>query len=120
MSRTYAIAMTRPHQRFGFKEPIGRQIPQGAMGWSLVILVVWLGLAGLYVAQIVGAAPRSDKLQKLETRVGYLQRDIMALEDSTAKASSLHALAERAQGLGLVPVQDPEYINPAAHAFVRR
>ncbi|MDD5726624.1 MAG: hypothetical protein PHC53_04460 [Patescibacteria group bacterium] len=112
--------MTRPHQRFGFKEPIGRQIPQGAMGWGLLILVVWLGMAGLYVTQIVRAAPRGDQLQKLQSHVDEMQRDIMSLEDSTAKASSLHALAERAQGLGLVQVQNPEYVNPAAHAFVRR
>lgn len=112
--------MTRPHQRFGFKEPLARQIPQGAMGWSLLLLVAWLGLAGVYVVQTMWAAPRGDKLQKLERQVDDLQRDVMALEDTTAKASSLHALAERAQGLGLVQVENPEYVNPAAHAFVRR
>lgn len=112
--------MTRPHQRFGFKEPIGRQIPRGALGWGLLCLIVWVGLAGVYVTQTVGAASRGDKLQNLQDQVGRLQKDVMALEDTTAKASSLHTLAERAQGLGLVQVQNPEYVNPAAHAFVRR
>ena len=120
MSRMFALAMTRPHHRFGFKEPIGRQIPQGALGWGLCTLAVWLVMAGIYVTQVMYAAPRGDRLQKLENNVDRLQRDVMALEDATAKASSLHALAERAQGLGLVQVQNPEFVNPAAHAFVRR
>jgi Tfp pilus assembly protein PilN len=112
--------MTRPHQRFGFKEPIGRQIPRGALGWGLLCLVVWVSLAGIYVTQTVSAAPRGDQLQKLQNNIDQLQKDVLALEDTTAKASSLYTLAERAQGLGLVQTQNPEYINPAAHAFVRR
>ncbi|MFA6160849.1 MAG: hypothetical protein WCT54_01620 [Patescibacteria group bacterium] len=112
--------MTRPSQKFGFKQPIARQIPRGAMGWGLLICAVWLFLAGAYVVQITAAAPRGDRLQNLQNNVDQLQRDVMALEDTTAKASSLYALAERAQGLGLVATNNPEYVNPAAHAFVRR
>lgn len=120
MSRSYAIAMTRPHQRFGFKEHISKQLPKGALAWALFVMVIWIGLAGLYVSQVTHAAPRSDKLQTLERQIVELERDVTAMEDSVARQSSMFALTERAKGLGFVEVQDPEFINPASHAFVRR
>lgn len=112
--------MTRPHQRFGFKEHISKQLPKGALAWALFVMVVWIGLAGLYVSQVTHAAPRSDRLQTLERQIVELERDVTAMEDSIARQSSMFALTERAKGLGFVEVQNPQFINPASHAFVRR
>lgn len=120
MSRTYAIAMTRPHQRFGFKEHISKQLPKGALAWALPVMAVWMALAGIYVSQVTHAAPRADSLQVLERQITSLERDIIALEDSVARQSSMFALTERAKTLGFVEMQNPQYINPASHAFVRR
>ncbi len=120
MSRHYALAMTRPHQRFGFKEPIGRRIPQGIAAWCLVACVGWLALAGLYVTQVTQAAPRSDQLQTLEHKVETLQREVGEQEDSLARASSLQKLTDRAQELGLVPMEKPQFVSPAAYAYARR
>lgn len=120
MTRPYAIAMTRPRQHFGFKEPIGRQIPHGAMGWGLVMLGVWLVCAAVYVTQVTTAAPRSDKLETYQRKIDQLERDVMAAEDGISQASSMHALTERAQALGFVPASQLQFINPASHAFVRR
>ncbi|GEM_PF-631603 len=120
MSRLYALAMTRPHARFGFKGPIGRQIPQGIVAWSLVSCVVWLALAGLYVTQVTQAAPRSDRLQTLERQVEQLQRDINEQEDAVARSESLQKMTNRAQELGLVPMDKPQFVSPAAYAYARR
>jgi len=120
MSRTYAIAMIRPRQKFGFKEPLARKIPRGAMGWALLIMLVWIGLAATYVVQVTQSAPRGDQLQKLENKIDSLERDVTALEDNIARGSSMYTLTERAKNLGFVAVEKPEYINPASHAYAMR
>ncbi len=120
MSRTYAIAMTRPHQRFGFKEHISKQLPKGALAWALPVMAVWMILAGIYVSQVTQATPRADSLHALERQITDLKRDIIALEDSVARQSSMYALTECAKDLGFVEMQNPQYINPASHAFVRK
>jgi len=118
MSRLFALAMTHPQQHFGFKEPIARQIPRGALGWGLIALVCWVGCAGLYVAQITAAAPRSDRLERLQRQIESLQTDVTASEDQVARGSSMHALTERAQTLGLVSPTEVQYINPTGLAYV--
>ncbi len=112
--------MTRPHQRFGFKEHISKQLPKGALAWALFVMAFWIGLAGIYVSQVTHAAPRGDKLQTLERQITELESDVTAMEDSAARQSSMFALTERAKGLGFVEVEEPQFINPASHAFVRR
>ncbi|MFZ6015240.1 MAG: hypothetical protein ACOYUZ_02675 [Patescibacteria group bacterium] len=112
--------MTRPHQRFGFKEHISRQLPKGAMAWALVVLAAWVMLAGVYVLQITNAAPRSDRLQTLESRIDELKLEVTASEDQIARQSSMHSLTERARSLGFVEMENPNFVNPASHAFVRR
>ena len=119
MSRLFALAMTHPQQHFGFKEPIARQLPRGAMGWGLIALAVWVGCAGLYVAQITIASQRSDRLETLQNKIEGLQQDVTAAEDQVARDSSMHALTERAQSLGLVEPTDVQYINPTGLAMRR-
>jgi len=112
--------MTRPHQRFGFKQPIARQLPQGALAWGLLAMVAWLGFTAMYVMQVTRAAPRGDRLQKLERQIVQLQSDITASEDTVARSSSLYALTSKAEDLGFIEMRNPEYINPASHSYVLR
>lgn len=120
MSRRYALAMTRPHQVFGFQEPIGRQIPRGISGWAIVLLCAWVALAAVYILHVTRAAPRSDRLQRLERQATTLQREVTVMEDRAARASSMHTLTERAKSLGFVETSALQYLNPGSHAFVRR
>ena len=120
-SRVYAVAMRNPHQRFGLKTPISRQLPKGGLFvWGLLVMFTWLALAGVYVFQVTSAAPRSDNLQTLEYQRESLYRDVIALEDRVTRSSSMEALTERAKKLGFIEVKNPEFVNPAAHAFARR
>ena len=112
--------MTRPHQRFGFKEPLTRQIPRGTMGWSLIVAAAWIGFAVLYVAQVTQAVPRGDRLQQMQKKVSSLQKDVNTIQEDVSKTSSIQELSNRAQALGLVQVQTTNYINPAASSFARR
>ncbi|MFA6447624.1 MAG: hypothetical protein WCW31_05235 [Patescibacteria group bacterium] len=120
MSRYYALAMTRPHQKFGFKMPIARQIPRGAMGWGLLMGALTVVMACLYVYQVTTAAPLSDRLQQMNKKVADLQQQITVQEDQVAKGYSMHELTQRAQGLGYVEVKNPSYINPATGVALRR
>ena len=120
-SRTYAVAMRVSHQRFGFKTPISRRLPQGGLFvWGLLVMFTWLSLAGFYVFQVTNAASRSDNLQTLEVKKEVLHRDVIALEDRATRSSSMEALAKRAKQLGFIEVKNPEFVNPAAHAFARK
>lgn len=120
MSRYYALAMTRPHQKFGFKTPIARQIPRGAMGWGLLTGALTVVMACLYAYQVTTAAPLSDRLQQMNRRVADLQQQITVQEDQVAKSYSMHELTQKAQDLGYVQIQNAQYVNPATGVALRR
>jgi hypothetical protein len=121
MSRTLALAMTRPHERFGLPQPLGRRLPQGIVGWNVLVAAVSVALVVAYVFQVNLASSRSFALRDVERKIDSLKVDVMSLEDKTATLSSMQAMTERAAQLGFVPVDKQEFVNPASksYAFAR-
>ncbi|MFH1078293.1 MAG: hypothetical protein V1745_03380 [Patescibacteria group bacterium] len=112
--------MTRPHERLGLQQPIGRRLPQGLAGWNMAIAALTFVCVFGYVVQVNSAASRGFALRDVEKNVESLQSDVMQLEDTVATMSSVQALNERATQLGFVPVSSIEYVNPAGMAYAMR
>lgn len=117
MSRTLALAMTRPHEHLGLPKPIGRRLPHGLFGWNMLLAVVTVSCAIAYVVQVNRASARGFQLRDAETRVEGLRRDVTSLEDRVAMLSSYQAMTERATAMGFVAVDHVEFVNPAGHSF---
>lgn len=120
MSRALALAMTRPHERLGLPQPIGRRLPRGLAGWNLLVAAAMLACVVGYVVQVNCAAARGFNLRDVEKKVDTFQSDVMALEDNVAILSSVQSLSERAAALGFVPADRLEYVNPAGKAYAMR
>jgi hypothetical protein len=121
MSRTLALAMTRPHERFGLPQPLGRRLPQGIVGWNVLIAVCSVACIVAYVFQVNLASSRSFALRDVERQIDTLKVDVMSLEDKVATLSSMQNMTQRAEQLGFVPIEHQEFVNPAAksYAFAR-
>lgn len=109
--------MTRPHERFGLPVPLGRRLPQGIVGWNVLIAAGSLALVVAYVFQVNLASSRSFALRDVEHKVDSLKIDVMALEDKTATLSSVQMLKDRAAQLQFVPVDRQEFVNPASKSY---
>lgn len=117
MSRTLALAMTRPHERLGLPLPLGRRLPQGLMSWNILIAAITISMAVVYVVQVNRAAARGFSLRDVEKKVDRLRSDVLSLEDQVATLSSVQSLNERATQLGFVTVDQLEFVNPAANSY---
>ena len=117
MSRVLALAMTRPHERLGLPKPIGRRLPQGLVGWNMLLAVVTVCCVAMYVVQVNRAASRGYALRETQNKVDKIKSDVTSLEDSVATLSSLQALSDRASALGFVAVDRLEFANPAGHSY---
>lgn len=117
MSRTLALAMTRPHERLGLPQPLGRRLPQGIAGWNMLVAGLSLAFMAAYVFQVNMASSRSFQLRDVEHKVESLKTDVTAMEDRVATLSSVQAMTERASQLGFVPVEHQEFVNPAAGSY---
>ncbi len=117
MSRTFAIAMTRPHERLQLPLPIGRRLPQGIVGWNMVVAVTMMACIGLYIIQVNQAASRGFHLRDVEKNVDSLTTQVRALEDQVATLSSVQSMTTRAEQLGFVTVDRLEFANPASRSY---
>lgn len=117
MSRTLALAMTRPHERLGLPQPIGRRLPQGIVGWNMLVAGISLAFVAAYVFQVNMASSRAFQLRDVERKVDALKTQVTAMEDKTATLSSVQAMKERATQLGFVDVEHQEFVNPAAGSY---
>lgn len=117
MSRTLALAMNRPHERLHLPLPIGRRLPQGMLGWNLLVASATLALVVVYIVQVNSAAQRGFSLRTVQQRVDSLHTDVMSLDDKVAMLSSVQAVTDRATQLGFVPVQRLEFANPASRSY---
>jgi len=117
MSRTLALAMTRPHERFGLPLPLGRRLPQGIVGWNVLVAAATVALVAAYIFQVNLASSRAFALRDVERQVDGLKTEVMALEDKTATLSSVQAMTERATQLGFIPAERLEFVNPASRSY---
>lgn len=114
MSRAFAITMTRPHEKLGLPQPLGRRLPRGISILNVSLLAATLVLISVYVVQVNRAAARGFQLRDVEKKVETLRTEVRSLEDRVATLSSVKGLTERAGDLGFVPVERLEFVNPAS------
>lgn len=117
MSRTLALAMTRPHERLGLPLPLGRRLPRGLVSWNILIAALTIALAFVYVVQVNRAASRGFSLRDTEKKVDTLRSEVLSLEDKVATLSSVQSMSDRATQLGFVAVENLEFVNPAANSY---
>ncbi|MBI4138933.1 hypothetical protein HY479_02170 [Candidatus Uhrbacteria bacterium] len=117
MSRSFSLAMTRPHERFGLPQPIGRRLPHGMAGWNALLISVTVALTLAYIIQVNKAAARGFQLRDVEKKIETVNAEVMRLEDKLATLSSVQALTDRAKSLGFQPAERIEFVNPAANAY---
>lgn len=109
--------MTRPHERLGLPQPLGRRLPHGLAAWNALILGCIAACCLGYVIQVNRASGRGFELRETEKRIENLKIEVRALEDSVATLSSVEALTQRAAALGFVPVDRLEFVNPASKSY---
>ncbi|MBU1033156.1 MAG: hypothetical protein ABH820_02605 [Patescibacteria group bacterium] len=109
--------MTRPHEKLGLKQPLGRRLPKGLVVWNVLLAGFTLAFLVTYIVQVNRAATMSFGLRDVEKKVEVLNTEVMAMEDKVATLSSMQALSDRAVALGFVTVDNLEFVNPASKSY---
>lgn len=118
--RDSAPARTEPHQRPSLRVVAA---PRRARRWAVVMVVTGLlGVAGI-TSLSAASAEAAFTVDELERETAELERVHGELATDVAELSSLERIREIAeQELGMVPADDPRYIEtdapdqvPAAH-----
>lgn len=110
--------MTRPHERFGLSQPIGRQLAEHAhLGWYVLLWAAFFACAITYAGFMITASAKGFQLRDVEQRVERLRTDSRALETQVATLSSVQQMSDRAQSLGFVAVQRIDSLNVAGHSY---
>lgn len=118
MSHPYSLTLTRPHERFGLSQPLGRQLAEHSeMAWYVALWAALLFLAATYVGFMITSSARGFQLRDAESRVERLRTEARSLETQVATLSSVQQLSERAQSLGFVAVERIETLNTAGHSY---
>lgn len=117
MSRTLALTMTRPHEKLGLPQPLGRRLPRGMAIGNALFLCLAVSCLVTYVIQVNRGATRSFNLRDVEKKVEKLNTDVLSLEDRIATLSSVQALSDRAAALGFVKADHLEFVNPASKSY---
>ncbi|RIL01234.1 hypothetical protein DCC77_01705 [Candidatus Uhrbacteria bacterium] len=116
--RTYALTMTKPHEKLGLPLPLARQIAQHAyLGWYLAIWFLLFGLAITYIGFITASSAKGFQLRDAERRVERLGTESRQLEMQVASLSSIQAMTEQASKNGFVAVDAIQTINAAGHSY---
>ena len=109
--------MTRPHERLGLPQPIGRRLPTGVVSWNIVIAVITVILAVVYIVQVNRAATQGFALRDAAKEVEAKRTQVTSLADDVAVLSSVQAMSERANQMGYIPVERLEFVNPASKSY---
>lgn len=117
-SRTYVLTMTKPHETLGIPMPFGRRLAQHAsVAWYLIIWAMIFGLVLTYIGFITTSAARGFQLRDAEARMERLQSEARMLEVETAQASSIAEMADRAQEMGFVAVNQIQTVDAHGHSY---
>jgi hypothetical protein len=117
-----ARAVTRPEpkpRRQPARQPILRLIPGGtarspkAPFVALVVTVLAVGLLGLLVLN-TALREGAIALSELESDTARLRDQVTVLQDDAAAREAPGELARRADQLGMVPVDDPIFLDVPA------
>jgi hypothetical protein len=110
--------MTRPHEMFGFTEPVGRRIARhSSLAWYALLWVALFGCVLTYVGLITVSSARGFQLRDAEERIERLRSQARALETDVARISSISDMSARADVMGFVAVDRIEVVNAAGHSY---
>lgn len=82
----------------------------------LGVILVLVG-CGAYIAEINSSVTTGYKLRDLETRVDALGDQNQKLEVALRKSQSLEAVEHSVRILGLVPAENPQYVNGSTPSY---
>ena len=117
MSRSLALCMAKPHERFGIPQPIGRRLPHGKTGWGIFLAALTVATTLVYIFQVNKAASRGYLLRDMEKKIESGSTEVVRLEDKIAVLSSVQSLSDIAKELGFQSTERLEFVNPAANAY---
>src|SRR5689334_21313592 len=118
MSHSYALTMTRPHERFGLAQPLGRRLAQlPSLGWVAALWVVLLAFGFTYISFMITASAKGFQLRDVQRRVERLRTESRALETQVASLSSISQLSARARTAGFVAVDRVEAVNVGSNSY---
>ena len=118
MSHSYALTMTKPHERFGMTQSLGRRLAQEPyLAWYVLLWVLLLVSGFTYVSFMITASAKGFQLRDVQSRLERLQTDSRALETQVASLSSIQQLSDRAEHAGFVAVQRVDSVNAVGHSY---
>lgn len=119
MSTARAVNRPAPQTRRRPRQPILRLIPGGsnrsprAPFVVLVVTVLAVGLLGLLVLN-TALRDGAVALSELESETAQLRDRVTVLSEEAAAREAPGALARTADGLGMVPAEDPVFLDVPA------
>lgn len=115
MSRPLAISLKRPHEQFALPVPFARRLADIQRGtWLAVMGGCLVACMAVYIYQVNTQASKSFELRRLEKRVERLQDTVASLDYKVTELNSIHALEQRIQGMGYVPLTNVRYLPSVA------
>lgn len=115
---SYALTMTRPHERFRLAKPLAREwAAHPYLGWHVACWALLIAACFTYVSFMITASAKGFQLRDVEHRLERLRTDSRALETQVATLSSVQGLSDRARTLGFVSVDRVASINAAGNSY---
>jgi TolA-binding protein len=113
MSRAFALTMKRPQETLGIPMSMGRRLSAaGKVSWFSLIVIATCVCMGVYMFQINTAAKQGYTLRALQKRLESLNERVTALDNQTAQMQTIRTVEERIKGLGYVPADHMEFMDP--------
>jgi hypothetical protein len=110
--------MTKPHERFGMTQSLGRRLAQEPyLAWYVVLWVLLLVSGFTYVSFMITASAKGFQLRDVQSRLDRLQTESRALETQVASLSSIQQLSDRAHQAGFIAVQRVDAVNAVGHSY---
>ena len=115
---SYALTMTRPHERFGLAKPMAREwAAHPSLGWQVACWALIIIAGFTYASFMITASAKGFQLRDSEHRIERLRTDARALETQVATLSSVQGLSDRARTLGFIAVDRVDAVNAAGNSY---
>ena len=118
MTRAYAMTMKRPQETLRLPVSVGRKLCSAGRASGLAFFVIaTMACMSMYIYQVNVAASQGFTRRALELKQERLSESVTALEDQLAQRQTIRAVQDRVKGLGYVPVDHVEYIDPSHQGY---
>ena len=107
--------MHRPYEQLGLPTSFAKRLETAKpMLWLSVVGVCAIGCLGFYLYEVNKTSSKGFELRTLEKRLEQARASVLSYEDQAAQLQAVSSLQEKIGALGYVPVDQMEFIDPAA------